>query len=90
MWGWKTIEMNIYPSVSIEESLQILKNEGFTLHVRNPEHVILKRSGTQFAIKGESFPIEVALAKAERGLFLQARYVHLCYSTLEICRNSQM
>lgn len=74
MWGWETIEKSIDASVSFEDALLILKDEGFTLHVKNLGHAILRRSGTQFGIKGEKFPIEVAVARAELGLFLQVRY----------------
>lgn len=74
MLGWKTVEKTIDPSVSLEEARTILREAGFREHVVNPEHIIFKRSGTQLTVKGNKIPIEVAVAKAESGLFLQARY----------------
>ena len=74
MLGWKAVEKTIDPSVPLEEARAILKEAGFREHAVNPEHIIFKRSGTQVAIKGEELSIEVAVAKAESGLFLQVRY----------------
>ncbi len=74
MWGWKAVERQIDPSISLDQAKVIMKQEGFAEHTTNPEHVIFKRPGTQLAVKGEKFSTEVALAKGETGLFLQARY----------------
>ena len=74
MLGWKAAERKIEPSVSLEQAKAVMKETGFIEHIANPEHAIFKRSGTQVALKGENFSVEVALAKSESGLFLQARY----------------
>ena len=74
MWGWKAVERRIEPSVSLEQAKTTMKEEGFADHITNPEHVIFKRAGRRFPLKGERAYLEVALAKAEAGLFLQARY----------------
>ena len=74
MWGWKAVERMIEPSVTWEEAHLILKEAGFMEHVANPEHAIFRRDGTQLTTEGEKLPFEVALAKTETGLFLQARY----------------
>jgi hypothetical protein len=74
MWGWKAIERRIEPSVTLDQAKTIMKEAGFSEHIANPEHSVFRRAGTQLAVKGEKFALEVALAKAEAGLFLQARY----------------
>ncbi len=74
MWGWKTVERQVSPRVLLDEARDILIREGFSEHVKNPSHVIMKRSGTQLAVSGEKFQIELAFAEAETGLFLQLRY----------------
>ena len=72
--GWKAAERKIEPSIPLEQAETILKEAGFIEHIANPEHTIFKRAGTQAALKGEKFSLEVTLAKTETGLFLQARY----------------
>lgn len=74
MWGWKTVGRQVSPSVSLDEACDILRREGFSEHVKNPGHVIMKRSGTSLTVFGEEIPIELAIAEAESGLFLQLRY----------------
>ena len=74
MWGWKPVERNIETSVTLEQACSIMKEAGFDAHITNPDHVIFRRTGTQLTVKGEKFPIEVALAKSGGGLFLQVRY----------------
>ena len=74
MWGWKAIERRIEPSVTLDQAKTIMKAAGFSEHITNPEHSVFRRAGTQLAVKGEKFAHEVALAKAEAGLFIQARY----------------
>jgi len=74
MWGWKAVERRIEQSVTLEQARTIIKQAEFSEHVNNPEHAILRRAGTQLTVKGEKVGIEVAIAKTETGLFLQARY----------------
>ncbi|MCO6043586.1 hypothetical protein NG895_06675 [Aeoliella sp. ICT_H6.2] len=81
MWGWKTADRTIEPSVSFDEAKQIVQQAGFELVVSNPSHAVLKRAGTesgwtQFAPEGENLPLELAIAQSERGLFVQLRYEH--------------
>jgi len=74
MWGWKAAERKIESGVTLEQAKSIMNAAGFIEHVANPEHAIFRRAGTQMTLRGEQFPVEVALAKAEGGLFFQARY----------------
>ena len=74
MLGWKPVERRIGPSLSLNEAKAVLEDMGFEERVVNPEHIIMKREGTQRTLKGEELPIEAAVAKAESGLFLQVRY----------------
>ena len=74
MWGWKTVEKTIEPSVSLSQALAILKSEGFEERVSNESHVILDRKGTELTTQGARFPMELAVATKGKGLFLQLRY----------------
>lgn len=74
MWGWQTVERVVSPSVSFGKALDIARTEEFAEHVRNPRHAILKRPGTQLTLIGAKAPLELSLAEAEDGLFLQMRY----------------
>ena len=92
MWGWKTVERLIEPSVSLEEGFGILQQNGFRLHVSNPSHCILKSPGTEnpwttLAPQGHDVPIEVALAETANGLYLQLRYETFClFDTGDLAR----
>lgn len=74
MWGWKTVERRVKPSVNWKQINAVMEQKGFTKRIANPEHAIFQKKGTQFTMKGEKFDIEVTFATAETGLFLQARY----------------
>ena len=74
MWGWKTVERKINHSVSVDEARDIAVQNGFVEHIKNPSHVVLKRSGTQLTTSGDKLPLELAIAEADEGLFLQLRY----------------
>ena len=79
MWGWKTADRTIEPSVSFEEAKRIVQEGGFEIAVSNPSHAVFKRPGiesgwTKFAPKGENVPLELAIAASDRGLFIQLRY----------------
>jgi hypothetical protein len=81
MWGWKTADRLVEPSVSFDEAKRIVQAEGFELRTSNPKHCIFKRLGTEsgwtaLAPGGESVSLELALAEADRGLFVQLRYDH--------------
>lgn len=81
MWGWKAVERTIESSVSFEEAKKIAQEGGFELATSNPSHAVLRRAGTEsgwtkFAPEGENIPLELAIAKSDRGLFVQLRYDH--------------
>ena len=83
MWGWKTVERRIEPSVSFNEGKRIMQEHGFRLHASNQSHAVFKSDGTQnpwstLAPNGENVPIELALATTHSGLYLQARYETFC------------
>ncbi len=42
MWGWKTVERQVNPSVSIDEARDIAVQNGFAEHIKNPSHIVLK------------------------------------------------
>ena len=74
MWGWRTAERSVAPSVSLDRAQEILAELGFKARVVNPSHVILSKPGTSMTVQGKNFHIEAALAGTESGLFLQLRY----------------
>ena len=74
MWGWKTVERHIDSSVSLDEARDILAREGFEERVGNPGHRIFNKSGTDLTVSAEKVTLELALAEADSGLFLQLRY----------------
>ncbi len=83
MWGWKTVERLIEPSVSFEEGKVLLQEQGFRLHASNPTHAVFKSEGsenpwTKLMPKGENVPIELAIAETNAGLYLQLRYETFC------------
>ena len=83
MWGWKTVERLVEPSVSFEDGKVVLQEQGFRLHASNPAHAVFKSEGSQnpwttLAPKGENVPIELAIAATEGGLYLQVRYETFC------------
>lgn len=79
MWGWKSVERLIEPSVPITQAKEILQSQGFRLHASNPHHAVFKSAGTEIpwttlAPNGENVPIELALAESQGGLYLHLRY----------------
>lgn len=74
MDGWKPVERTIREEVLLDQAVERAQTLDFAVTTRNPGHVILRRDGTQWTLKGERFPLEMALAEAEEGLFLQLRY----------------
>ena len=94
MWGWKTVERIIEPSVSFEEGKAVLQEQGFRLHASNPTHAVFKSEGTQnpwttLAPEGENVPIELAIAATKEGLYLQLRYETFClFDTGDLSRFS--
>ena len=74
MDGWTPVERTIETPVLLDQAVARAEELGFEQTVRNPGHAILKRDGTQFTLRGERFPLELAIAEAESGLFVQLRY----------------
>ncbi|MDH2391216.1 hypothetical protein QCN29_21000 [Streptomyces sp. HNM0663] len=74
MHGWKTVERAIPGPVLIDQAVARATNLGFTVHARQPGHVVLHRAGTQLTVRGDRFPLELTIAEAEDGLFLRLRY----------------
>jgi hypothetical protein len=78
MWGWKTVERLIEPSVSFDEAKQLLQQHGFRLHASHPAYAVFQRPGTQLTLKGKNMPLDLALAQSHSGLSLQLRYGTFC------------
>ena len=79
MWGWKSVERIVEPSVSFSQAKKILASQGFQVHVSNPSHAVFKSKGTEnpwttLAPDGENVPIELAVSESQDGLFLHLRY----------------
>lgn len=74
MWGWKTVERRIATGVTLDQARQVIRDHGFSEQVVNPGHVLCRRGGEQLTRKAENFPLELAIAEADSGLFLQLRY----------------
>ncbi len=79
MWGWKTVERVIEPSVPFDEAKRIVQAAGFHLQSSHPSYAVFRRSGTESPWKtvwpdGSKVPIELAVGESEGGLFVQLRY----------------
>ncbi len=75
MWGWKTVERNVNPSVSLDEAIKSAVENGFKEHTKNPSHVVLKRPGAQIiTMSVAKAPMQLTMAEADSGLFFQLRY----------------
>ncbi len=74
MDGWKPAERTIDTPVLLDRAVEIVEEEGFEVRVRNPGYALLRRDGKQFTTRGERFPLELALAEGDSGMFLQLRY----------------
>jgi hypothetical protein len=74
MDGWNAVERTVDEPVLLDTAVERVEAQGFEQVVRNPGHVLLKRDGTQWTLRGERAPLELALAESDGGLFLQLRY----------------
>lgn len=74
MRGWRPVERNVDEPVLLDAAVQRVEELGFAPVVRNPGHVVLRRDGSQLTTRGGGFPLELALAESEDGVFLQLRY----------------
>jgi len=83
MWGWKSVERLIEPSVPFSQAKESLQAQGFRIHASNSHHAVFKSAGTEnpwttLAPSGENVPIELALAETQGGLYLHLRYETFC------------
>ena len=74
MDGWNAVERTVDEPVLLDTAVARAEALGFEPAVRNPGHVLLRRDGTQWTLRGERFPLELALAESDDGLFIQLRY----------------
>ena len=73
MWGWKTADRVVEPSVSFDEAKRIVQAAGFEIATSNPKHCVFKRRGTEsgwtkFAPEGENLPLELAITEEAAGV----------------------
>jgi hypothetical protein len=74
MNGWNAVERTVDEPVLLDTAVERVEAFGFEPVVRNPGHVLLRRDGTQWTLRGERFPLELAVAESDDGVFLQLRY----------------
>jgi hypothetical protein len=74
MDGWNAVERTVDEPVLLDIAVERVESLGFAPVVRNPGHVLLRRDGTQWTLRGERFPLELALAESDDGVFVQLRY----------------
>ena len=74
MRGWKPVERDVDEPVLLDTAVERVEELGFTPVTRNPGHVVLRRDGTQLTTSGRRFPLELAVAESDAGVFLQLRY----------------
>lgn len=74
MWGWKTIERVVETNADLNAAQMILCDRGYEVVAENEGVMFMIKSGTQYTMKGEKLPFELAVASVPTGLFLQARY----------------
>ena len=72
--GWSAVERTVDEPVLLDTAVERVEAMGFEQVVGNPGHVVLKRGGTQWTLRGERFPLELTLAESDDGVFLQLRY----------------
>ncbi|MFO7961835.1 MAG: hypothetical protein R6U94_12895 [Nitriliruptoraceae bacterium] len=74
MDGWKAVVRTVDEPVLLDTAVERVEAKGFEQVVRNPAHVLLRRDGTQWTLRGERAPLELTLAESDDGVFLQLRY----------------
>jgi len=74
MRGWKPVERDVDEPVLLDTAVERVEELGFAPVTRNPGHVVLRRDGSQLTTRGEQFPLELALAESDDGVYLQLRY----------------
>jgi hypothetical protein len=74
MWGWKTVERQVSPSVSVDDARSRLESEGFEFQSGDSRYATFTRGGTQWTTAGQNLPLELAIAGTENGLIMHLRY----------------
>jgi len=74
MWGWKSIERSVSTSAGLDSARAVLSEKGYQISEETDGALFVKKPGTQFTMKGQEMPVEIAVAAESNGLFLQARY----------------
>lgn len=73
MLGWKPAVRNL-EGVTLDDATAAMLRQGFVEYDRGDGYAVLKKDGTQFAVKGERFASEAALAQQGDDVELQLRY----------------
>lgn len=74
MWGWKTVERQISPAISVDDARSRLEGEGFEHQSGDSRHATFIREGTRVTTDGRKTPVELAVAETESGLIMHLRY----------------
>jgi hypothetical protein len=73
MLGWKPAVRTL-EGVTLDDATAAMLRQGFVEYDRGEGYAVLKKGGTQFAVKGEKFASEAALAQKGDDIELQIRY----------------
>ena len=74
MDGWNAATRTVDREIPIDRAVAEIEQLGFEVTQRNIGHVIFNRPGTQWTFDGKKLPLELAVAEADNGLFVQVRY----------------
>lgn len=74
MWGWRTVERDVQPAVSVDTARERLTEQGFDEQSGDSKHATFYRDGTWFTTKGDRIPLELAIAETDAGLVAHLRY----------------
>lgn len=74
MTGCTPAERTVTGPVTLDHATSRAEARGFAVRERHDSFAILRREGTQLTLKGEKFPLELALAQSGEDVFLQLRY----------------
>lgn len=72
--GWKPVEREIAHPLPLDSAVECAQQRDFEVKRRHDGYALLRRRGTQVAVSGERFPLELALVRSGSGLFVQLRY----------------
>lgn len=74
MWGWKTVEREIQPAISIDEARSLMVESGFEEHSHGSSHALFRRDGSQLTRDGRNVSLELGIVEESDKLVLQLRY----------------